>query len=411
MSGPGNHFMNIVDELSKLQSLRAAGAISDAEFQHLKARLLSGGAPPPAAPAPAPPQSSAYPVPPPVPRFAAPAPAAHPAPASGAAVVARPQSTSSMRTPLIALGITGVVVLVGASAWVLKVRHDRQTFRELSCRTTLDSFGRGVVAAYARDKKMPPNATPVPPTLSQVSGKKYQAGIQEWERPGWAQIAEHPRSPEYCQYEWQQTGPNTGVARARADFDGDGSAEYELALPVSCSAPGSCSMGPGTVNGRAEWTPASQPPSTDRRTATQEEETLPPAAGPSSPEMAASLLGQWESRKPCFTKGPDGKFPGRNKCDHRIDVGAAGIKCAYTKQWHSESSEDTQNEDTDSYKFDSIDTRGNTSTVHFDYGGKKVAAKLVLLSGGQRMSVSGLPDDDCNGTFYSSTSPGSMPTK
>jgi phage shock protein PspC (stress-responsive transcriptional regulator) len=38
--------MGIADELSKLEALRAAGTLSDDEFQRAKARVLDGGGPP-----------------------------------------------------------------------------------------------------------------------------------------------------------------------------------------------------------------------------------------------------------------------------------------------------------------------------------------------------------------------------
>jgi phage shock protein PspC (stress-responsive transcriptional regulator) len=44
--------MSIADELTKLDALRSRGALSDAEFERAKQRLLDGPAPPPAGQAP-----------------------------------------------------------------------------------------------------------------------------------------------------------------------------------------------------------------------------------------------------------------------------------------------------------------------------------------------------------------------
>src|SRR6187431_2675255 len=42
--------MSVADEIQKLQSLRQSGALSEQEFEAAKARLLSGGVPPPMPP-------------------------------------------------------------------------------------------------------------------------------------------------------------------------------------------------------------------------------------------------------------------------------------------------------------------------------------------------------------------------
>jgi hypothetical protein len=54
------------------------------------------------------------------------------------------------------------------------------------------------------------------------------------------------------------------------------------------------------------------------------------------------------------------------------------------------------------YNLDTITTEGGTSTVIVIHGNKKLQAKLILLPGGTRASISGLPDSDCNGTFFAS---------
>jgi hypothetical protein len=57
--------------------------------------------------------------------------------------------------------------------------------------------------------------------------------------------------------------------------------------------------------------------------------------------------------------------------------------------------------------FVGIRTEGATSTVTIEAGKddgkvKTVEAKLVALPGGNRISVSGLKNDQCNGTFFNS---------
>ena len=86
---------------------------------------------------------------------------------------------------------------------------------------------------------LPPTTTPVPASLSAVSGMKYMSAPADWDQPAWKCMGFQMRDPQYFQYQWERSSDTTGVLRARADLDGDGAAEITLELPVSCARGGS----------------------------------------------------------------------------------------------------------------------------------------------------------------------------
>jgi hypothetical protein len=91
---------------------------------------------------------------------------------------------------------------------------------------------------------LPPSAGPVPAKLSSVAGTTYVATNAEWAlfdcRTTSARYAPPTRfdisEPTYFQYSWERQTPTSGVARARADLDGDGVVDVTFELPVTCTA-------------------------------------------------------------------------------------------------------------------------------------------------------------------------------
>ena len=58
------------------------------------------------------------------------------------------------------------------------------------------------------------------------------------------------RDPQYFQYQWERTSDTTGVAHARADLDGDGRAECDYELHLTCTRVGeglSCTVAPNII--------------------------------------------------------------------------------------------------------------------------------------------------------------------
>jgi hypothetical protein len=146
-------------------------------------------------------------------------------------------------------------------------------------------------------------------------------------------------------------------------------------------------------------------------TATAVAETAAPTASAApqvSKDLAPQLLGQWTSRKICPPKDAKGRFPGDLECGHTLDIGQGGIKCSYTRQVHFDSPEYEDRIQNPSYEWliDSISTEGTKSTVLLLNDTTKVQATLIVLPGGTRASISGLPNSDCNGTFFSSDGSG-----
>ena len=80
--------------------------------------------------------------------------------------------------------------------------------------------------------------------LPAVAGTKYVATSAEWAlfdcQTSSSRYAPATRfdisEPTYFQYEWERQTPTNGIARARADLDGDGVIDVTFELPVTCTA-------------------------------------------------------------------------------------------------------------------------------------------------------------------------------
>ena len=68
---------------------------------------------------------------------------------------------------------------------------------------------------------LPASAPPVPSSLSQVSGRKYQSSPSDWSADAYTCANFSMTMPQYFQYEWQLDTPTSGRAIARGDIDGD----------------------------------------------------------------------------------------------------------------------------------------------------------------------------------------------
>ncbi len=98
-----------------------------------------------------------------------------------------------------------------------------------------ETLGEELAAEPTPRAALPPSTQSVPAALGAVSGRKYMSSPQEWEAAGFTCIQFQMSSPQYFQYEWEQTSAASGVARARADLDGDGVAEVTLERGVDCT--------------------------------------------------------------------------------------------------------------------------------------------------------------------------------
>jgi type II secretory pathway pseudopilin PulG len=94
-----------------------------------------------------------------------------------------------------------------------------------------------------RGGKLPDSAGPVPASLSAVSGRKYMSAPTDWSADAFECASFSMGMPQYFQYEWAKRSDAEGTAMARADLDGDGTAEVVLEADVTCSG-GRCSAAP-----------------------------------------------------------------------------------------------------------------------------------------------------------------------
>ena len=95
-------------------------------------------------------------------------------------------------------------------------------------------LGRAVAACAEKTGKIPPTSRTVPVDLSQVGDKTYASTDADWSDEAFACDGFRVRDPQRFQYQWERTSDHGGVARARADFNGDGVVEAPFEQELSC---------------------------------------------------------------------------------------------------------------------------------------------------------------------------------
>ncbi len=111
-----------------------------------------------------------------------------------------------------------------------------------------EKLGEGTLAAgtTAKTGGLPSTTPAVPSDLSKIRGKKYVAAPTDWESPSWRCIKFSMMMPQYFQYQWVKENDTAGKVVAKADLNGDGSADAHLETPVTCSG-GKCTAGKLTI--------------------------------------------------------------------------------------------------------------------------------------------------------------------
>jgi type II secretory pathway pseudopilin PulG len=150
---------------------------------------------------------------------------------------------------LLVVAIVGVLAAVGIAG----VRSYLSRAKATEAQVNVARLAQGVAACAegggaagsASGVTLPASASPVPASLGDVRGRKYMSAPSDWSAPAYSCASFSMISPQYFQYEWEQTSPSSGRAIARADLDGDGRVDQEVSATVSCAGE-KCTVGPVT---------------------------------------------------------------------------------------------------------------------------------------------------------------------
>ena len=112
-------------------------------------------------------------------------------------------------------------------------------------------LSRAVAACAQKTGSLPPSSRKVPADLAEIAGKKYASTAADWSDEAFKCDDFRVREPQRFQYEWERTNDHEGVARARADFNGDGVVEATFEQDVSCETRnGKLHCAPGALHDR-----------------------------------------------------------------------------------------------------------------------------------------------------------------
>jgi hypothetical protein len=181
---------------------------------------------------------------------------------SNSAQVPPPQPASKSNTAVIIIVVVAVlglvvVALIGvmASLGIYGFRKYLSQAKEAEGRNGVSQLARGMVVCaekrIAEGGALPKSSRPVPASLAAISGKKYMSATSDWTDDAYTCASFDMSYPQYFQYQWLlDPSGRTGVARAAADLDGDGTAEITFELPVACGADGTCAAAPALTEKR-----------------------------------------------------------------------------------------------------------------------------------------------------------------
>jgi hypothetical protein len=147
---------------------------------------------------------------------------------------------------LLSVGVFGALCFVAIVALaVYGIRRRNVMVKEAEGRNAVGYLARGVIRSIedADVEEQPgelpvalPATTPfVPPSITQVSKKPFVSAPADWMHPTFVQAKFESVGPQWFQVQWERTSKLTGVARACADFDGDGVVDLTFELDVTCS--------------------------------------------------------------------------------------------------------------------------------------------------------------------------------
>lgn len=138
---------------------------------------------------------------------------------------------------VVIIGILAVLGISGARRYIAQAKTAEG-------RNEANQLAIGIVNCSEDDEAhaLPASSRPVPVTLSAISGKKYVSLPGDWSDKAYKCAHFEMTTPQYFQYAWVLDSPTSGHVEAKADLDGDGTAEVTMRVPVTCNA-GKCEKG------------------------------------------------------------------------------------------------------------------------------------------------------------------------
>jgi type IV pilus assembly protein PilA len=128
---------------------------------------------------------------------------------------------------LAVIGIMSVVAIYGVRKYIANAKT-------AEARNTLGQLAKDASVAFERDQRVCPSASsPVPSSMGDIQGTKYQSNATEWKvdarkKAGFACLDFAMTEPQYFQYEYIATATGFTI-RAHGDLNGDGKAStFEL---------------------------------------------------------------------------------------------------------------------------------------------------------------------------------------
>ena len=134
------------------------------------------------------------------------------------------------------VGVLAALAIYGVRKYVLNAKTTE-------ARNSLGQIVKDASTAYSRDGMNPAvlplgsttgvvnilcvSSSPIPASVAQVKGQKYQSTPSDWNDSGWSCLHYTMQDPQYYQYQYTSTGTRDSVgdqfiASAQGDLDGDG---------------------------------------------------------------------------------------------------------------------------------------------------------------------------------------------
>jgi hypothetical protein len=143
----------------------------------------------------------------------------------------------------LATAMAALVVAMRSNARVRALAETPNAARQyvalVEARVASVEFAWAMAQCAEQAGQLPPTTSTVPASASAVRGRMYQSRLEDWKDEAYRCADFHLTRPQRFQYQWvRQASGLQGEVRARADWNGDGTVDTEVRLPVRCSTAG-----------------------------------------------------------------------------------------------------------------------------------------------------------------------------